>query len=107
MDEGQIVALGSPTALKQQISGEIVTIGLKPNYHPQVIDSFKNLPFIREVTPVKGDLRVFVDHGATALSHIMRLLDQSATPLETIMVSTPTLNDVFLKKTGRSLRDGD
>ncbi|MCF7852520.1 MAG: ATP-binding cassette domain-containing protein [Simkaniaceae bacterium] len=106
MDGGKIVALDSPTALKQQISGEIVTIGLKPSFREQAIDAFKDLTFIREVVHHEDDIRVFVDHGATALPHILKVLDHGQMPLETIMVSSPSLNDVFLKTTGTSLRDG-
>ena len=55
--------------------------------------------------PVAQKLHLFVDRGEIALPQILRLLDQADIQLETIQMSIPSLNDVFLKKTGRDLRE--
>jgi ABC-2 type transport system ATP-binding protein len=46
-----------------------------------------------------------VDDGATAVPKIMRALDGAGLILDSIEVHRPSLDDVFLAKTGRSLRD--
>ncbi len=106
MDHGKIVARGTPSELKNQISGDIVTIGFSKNFHQQARDllTFEHL-FIREAIWENQDLRLYVDQGKSALVHILRILDQACIPLETINMSLPSLNDVFLKKTGRLLRE--
>lgn len=108
MDHGKIVARGSPSELKKEISGDIVTLGIQKQSHPHAITLFENTyPFIRETVWEEENLRLYVDQGESALPHILRLLDQANISLEKIHMSMPTLNDVFLKKTGRSLREGE
>jgi ABC-2 type transport system ATP-binding protein len=107
MDHGKIVATGTPSSLKKEISGDIVTVGLSKQVHPVAIAAFeKEKDLVREVTLNETALRLYVDHGELALPKILRLLDQAKIPLETIQMSVPSLNDVFLKKTGRLLREG-
>ena len=108
MDHGKIVATGSPDTLKKQISGDIITIGVQKDFHSRVLSLFEAEDiFVREITSGEKDLRFYVDEGEAALPYIFRLLEQAKIQLETIQMSTPSLNDVFLKKTGRFLREGE
>jgi ABC-2 type transport system ATP-binding protein len=108
MDHGKIVVSGTPTSLKKEISGDIVTVGLHQRFHKSAITLFKmHDSFIREVVSSEQELRLFVDRGESALPQIIRLLDQANIRLETIQMSIPSLNDVFLKKTGHYLREGE
>jgi ABC-2 type transport system ATP-binding protein len=104
MDYGRIVAKGTPATLKEEISGDIVTIGVRKEYHPQVIELLDVEKVVREITSREQDLRLHVDKGCSALPHILRLLDQAKIQLETVQMAAPSLNDVFLKQTGRFLR---
>ncbi|MDN3507932.1 MAG: ATP-binding cassette domain-containing protein [Simkaniaceae bacterium] len=106
MDHGKIVATGSPIELKQQISGDIVTIGVHKDRHQDVISVFnKEENFIREIISGDEHMRLYVEKGGSALPQILRLLDHAKIDLETIQLSMPSLDDVFLKKTGRLLRE--
>ena len=106
MDHGKVVAFGTPSVLKKQISGEIITIGMQKNFHEQAIALFgSQKEFLREIRSETQELRLSVDRGAASLPHILRLLDSAQIQFETIHMSLPSLNDVFLKKTGRSLRE--
>ena len=64
-------------------------------------------PYVRELTADDGQLRLYVDDGGTALPQLIRLLDSRGIGIRSISMSEPTLDDVFLRQTGRSLRDGD
>ena len=106
MDHGKIVAQGTPSMLKQEISGDIITIGIHKNFHTHAMTLFGDKKsFLRDIHSKDHELRLYVDKGASALPHILRLLDQASIQFETIQLSVPSLNDVFLKQTGRSLRD--
>jgi ABC-2 type transport system ATP-binding protein len=106
MDHGKIVAEGTPEILKQQISGDIITIGMQKNFHTHAMSLFGDkTSFLRDIHAKDQELRLYVDKGASALPQILRLLDQASIQFETIQLSVPSLNDVFLKQTGRSLRD--
>ena len=60
---------------------------------------------MREASAEDGTVRVYVESGETMMPAIIRLLDGAGMPLTTIAMNRPSLDDVFLKKTGRSLRE--
>ena len=65
-------------------------------------------PFVRSTTQAEnGELHCYVDDGPVALLELLRLVDAAEIPLRAISLSEPTLDDVFLAKTGRSLRDSE
>lgn len=108
IDHGKIVAVGTPSSLKKEISGDIITIGIAKDAQDQLISLLHDSnTLLKEIKREELELRLYVDKGALALPQILRLLDQSSVPFETIQMSVPSLNDVFLKKTGYSLREGE
>jgi ABC-2 type transport system ATP-binding protein len=60
---------------------------------------------VREISAADGTLKLTVEHGEQALPALLRILDAADVTLESINLSRPTLDDVFLTLTGRSLRD--
>jgi ABC-2 type transport system ATP-binding protein len=62
-------------------------------------------PFVREATIDEGTVRLYVERGEAAMPLILRLLDGGGLTLQTISLARPSLDDVFLRQTGRSLRD--
>ena len=104
IDHGKIVAEGSPNDLKREIAGDVVTIGV--NGHGQsVVDLLCTQPFVREATLEDGLVRLYVDKGEEAVPAVLRLLDSKGMAPSTMDLHRPSLDDVFLKKTGRSLRE--
>jgi ABC-2 type transport system ATP-binding protein len=61
---------------------------------------------VRELAVRDGQARLYADDGGTALPRLIRLLDDNGIGVRSISMSEPTLDDVFLRQTGRSLRDG-
>jgi ABC-2 type transport system ATP-binding protein len=107
IDHGTIVAEGTPESLKAEIAGDLVTIGVGGRSEA-ALTVLRGMPFVREIpdsAPVGGQIRFYVDRGETALPAILRLLDGVGLDLETIALARPSLDDVFLRKTGRSLRE--
>jgi ABC-2 type transport system ATP-binding protein len=105
IDYGQIVAEGTPEELKRQISGDVVMVGLGgPTAQAEAV--LKERSYVLKLESV-GDtaLRLYVDAGETAIPHVMRELNDAGIALETIELHRPSLDDVFLTKTGRSLRE--
>jgi ABC-2 type transport system ATP-binding protein len=107
MDQGQVVAEGTPRALKQQVAGDAILISLRPDDHgaERAGPVLRREPYVRELTAENGQVRLYVDDGGTALPQLIRLLDRAAIGVRSISMSEPTLDDVFLRQTGRSLRD--
>jgi ABC-2 type transport system ATP-binding protein len=104
IDHGKIVAEGTSEELKREVAGDLVTVSVTGNQQ-SAVDLLKAQEFVREATAEDGFVRLYVDHGETAMPAILRLLDSAGLHLVTIGLQRPSLDDVFLRKTGRSLRE--
>jgi ABC-2 type transport system ATP-binding protein len=110
IDDGTIVAEGSPRELKRDIVGDAVVlrVGEDDETRARVQAVLAEAPFVRSTTQGEdGELHCYVDDGPVALPEILRRFDAAQIPLKAISLSEPTLDDVFLAKTGRSLRDSE
>jgi len=106
IDHGEIVALGTPQELKKQISAESVIIGLQNEKQLESTkDLFKDHSFVQKTFQQENRLHLFVSEAEKHLPEILRILDKAAVPILTIELAKPSLDDVFLQKTGRSLRE--
>ena len=105
MDYGEIVASGTPAALKREISGDVVLVGLSAGVPPRAAEVLGTTDFINKLETHDDSVRLYVDDGATAIPLVLRALDAASVPLGSIELHRPSLDDVFLTKTGRSLRE--
>lgn len=107
IDHGEIVAQGTPTGLKQQIAGDIIAVSLEADQaqFAEVAQRLQAEPYIRQVEPHQDGLLLYVQNGGDVLPDVLRLLDAIEVKPRTVSVSRPTLDDVFLRQTGRSLRE--
>ena len=104
IDHGKIVALGTPDDLKRQVAGDVIVVGTD-HAGDRVLELLKGQSYVREATSGDGVVRLYVDRGETAMPQIIRVLDSAGIPLASLSLSRPSLDDVFLHQTGRSLRD--
>ncbi|MGH2506504.1 MAG: ATP-binding cassette domain-containing protein [Ktedonobacteraceae bacterium] len=109
MDNGSIVAEGTPDELKRLIAGDVVTLGLETQHAElqQAQDILQQQTFVREIHPSDGEVQIYVEQGEENLPSIMRLLDSAGLHIRKVALTRPSLDDVFLRKTGRSLRDAE
>jgi ABC-2 type transport system ATP-binding protein len=99
IDRGKIVALGTPEELKGMVGGDVVTItSSKPDVAAAQITELLG------VTPVRdnGSLRMEVPDGK---AFVPRLVRELTAPVDTVTLRRPSLDDVFLKLTGRAIRE--
>jgi ABC-2 type transport system ATP-binding protein len=104
IDQGRIVAGGTADELKRQVAGDVVTLGVNGSTE-RVLETVRLQPFVREATSEDGMVRLYVERGETAVPQILRLLDGAGLEAASISLHRPSLDDVFLRQTGRSLRD--
>jgi ABC-2 type transport system ATP-binding protein len=104
IDNGEIVAEGSPEQLKREITGDVLVVGLN-GATPKAAALLDGAAYVRKLETDAAGLRLYVDDGATAIPQVMRALDGARLDLDSIQLHRPSLDDVFLAKTGRSLRD--
>jgi ABC-2 type transport system ATP-binding protein len=104
IDHGQIVAEGTPDALKREVAGDVVRVGVNGSTE-KAATLLDGQPYVRGMESGEDGLRLYVDAGATAIPQILRTLDGAGVELGSIELHRPSLDDVFLTKTGRSLRE--
>ena len=105
-DHGEVVVEGTPTELKREISGDVVLVGLAAGVTPHAAQLLDGEPYVNKLETIdEGGLRLYVDEGATAIPQILRRVDTAGLGLNSIELHRPSLDDVFLTKTGRSLRE--
>jgi ABC-2 type transport system ATP-binding protein len=104
IDHGRIVAEGTADALKRQVAGDVITLGVN-GATERVLQTVRSQSFVREATGEDGVVRLYVEQGETAVPQILRLLDGAGLEASSIALHRPSLDDVFLRHTGRSLRD--
>ena len=99
IDHGTIVALGSPDELKAQVGGDIVVLNTADN--ARAIDEIAAALGVTALAD--GDnLRLEVDDGS---AFVPRLIVALSMPVRNVSVRRPSLDDVFLKLTGRAIRE--
>ncbi|NUT34943.1 MAG: ATP-binding cassette domain-containing protein [Hamadaea sp.] len=103
MDNGEVVAEGTPEALKQEISGDVVNVTLTEV--ARGAELLGSAEFVRKLETTDDGLRLFVDEAGSAIPHILRALDGGGIALGAVELHRPSLDDVFLTKTGRTLRE--
>jgi len=97
IDHGRVVALDTPADLKHRLGGDLVCLKLsRPD--PSLLSG---LSYIKEAKVSDGQLALTVEDAAAHLPEMLSML-RDVTSVE---VRTPTLNDVFLKYTGRQIRE--
>jgi ABC-2 type transport system ATP-binding protein len=104
IDHGKIVTEGTADDLKRQVAGDVVTLGVAGDPE-RVLATVREQPYVREAGQEDGVLRLYVDSGDSAVPSLLRVLDGAGFTTQTIAMSRPSLDDVFLRQTGRSLRD--
>jgi ABC-2 type transport system ATP-binding protein len=104
MDQGRIVAEDTPDRLKREVTRDVVTVSLD-GAAPKAAELLGSQPYVQnlEITEQEGLVRLHVDDGTVAIPLILRVLDSARLELGSIQLQRPTLDDVFLAKTGRTL----
>jgi ABC-2 type transport system ATP-binding protein len=105
IDRGRIVASDTADNLKTQVNGDLVTLEVAPE---QVSSAAEKLGAIAEQVEVsRAQVSGRVRRAGRAVPALLRDLESAGVTLESVEVHRPTLDDVFLTLTGRSLRDAE
>ena len=103
VDRGRIVAQGTPDQLKGELRGDAIRVELAgSNHHDQAIHALAGLAGLRDVAFVDGALHARADRGATAVPAVLAALDAAGLGVAAVTVARPSLDDVYLRHTGRT-----
>ena len=112
IDHGKIVVLGSPSELKQKVkSSDIIEIEAR-NVVEQTVNALQSFSEVSKVAITSANqggetqlIRVHVEKGKEVLPRILEFFVRKQVTITKVTFIEPTLEDVFIAETGRSLRD--
>jgi ABC-2 type transport system ATP-binding protein len=104
IDRGQIVVEGAPQELINQFGADTIRV-VGCGDCAGFADRVRTLPFVESVHTGDGVIQIGVDSGNRRLAEIVTAATQNGLTIDDISVAKPSLGDVFLKYTGRQLRD--
>jgi len=105
MDEGQIIALDTPSALIRSLGGGIILIGMGDEQAEIITDEVVRLPSVKAAARSDGHLKVEADRAQEALIGVIEITNQRDIRLTSLQVLEPNLETVFLHLTGKTLRE--
>jgi ABC-2 type transport system ATP-binding protein len=107
VDRGRIVASGSPEELKGELRGDAVQVELRESANGNIEGALSGVRGVREVALDGRLLRARVDQGATAVPAVLGALEAHAIGVASVTVARPSLDDVYLRYTGRDFARAD
>jgi ABC-2 type transport system ATP-binding protein len=107
VSRGRVVVEGTSEELKGRLQGEAVVVELADGAVDNAVGVVRSLEEVREVSADGRLLRSRVANGARAVPAILAALDARGTPVESVTMHRPSLDDVYLHYTGRDFRAED
>ena len=104
VDHGRVVAEGSPDELKGELHGDAIQVELgDPQPDGQAHAALDRVPGVWEVTIEGRSLRARTDNGSAAVPAVLQALEAGGVRVASVTIARPSLDDVYLRHTGRSL----
>ncbi len=109
IDFGKIVASGTPADLKRQVGADSIKVTLenceKDKAHAKEL--IASMTGVREIVDSEECITVYAENAGNLIADIVRALDSTDIRLTSVTFSLPSLDDVFIKHTGRKIRTED
>ncbi len=108
VDRGRVVTEGTPEGLKAELRGDSVQIDLVENLPLSRIEkALEPLEDVHELQLTGTALHARTDHGATAVPPMLLALESAGIRTQSVRVARPTLDDVYLRYTGRTIQQAE
>jgi ABC-2 type transport system ATP-binding protein len=105
-DSGRIVALDTPDRLKDLIGADIITLQTQDGAD-RLLQSLQSFDWIRSSTVSADSVELQVDHAQLRIPRLMEAAYRDGVIIRSVGLHAPTLEDVFLKFTGRKIRESE
>ncbi|MEM3000172.1 MAG: ATP-binding cassette domain-containing protein [Candidatus Bathyarchaeia archaeon] len=105
IDHGRIVVIGTPDELKENLGGDIITLSIKQD--ADITNFVKKVERVKEVKKDDGMYLIKSENGEITAPLIIEALRKEGYVVTKLSLSKPTLNEVYLQYTGRSIRDAE
>ena len=106
VDHGKIIAVGTPQELKRSIPGGFLLRLHFESASGTLLDAIRRLQGVTEVRGGgDGQVDVYADHGGTLIPSLVAAASSAGATIRDVHISEPSLENLFLHHTGRSLRE--
>lgn len=104
IDKGRIVATGSPAELKASIGTDVITVRIAEDGADAERARDALAPIgAADIRAVDGSVVVYIKDGSTVIPRVVTMLNEASVQIEEVTLARPTLDDVFLRKTGHHM----
>ena len=104
IDKGKVIALDTPKNLKDGMGGDVVTIR---SPEPEAIVGALKESWVSHIEQENGEVTISLQNAELHVSAIVALLYEKRIPIDSLAINKPTLEDVFLSFTGKTIREQD
>ncbi len=104
IDHGKIVTIGAPNDLKEALGGDIMTLSIKDG-NADISSIILEVPRVKEVKKQDSTYRIKVEDGEVTAPTILDAIRAKGHSVTRLSLTKPTLDEVYLEYTGRSLRE--
>lgn len=103
IDHGKIIVIGTPTELKDSLGGDIITLSIQKD--TDISELIKKIQHVKEVRKENGSYLIKSEVGEITAPLIIEALRKEGHVVTKLSLTKPTLNEVYLQYTGKSMRD--
>jgi ABC-2 type transport system ATP-binding protein len=111
IDHGKLIASGSPSELKAALGGDTITLTLKDGtdaaLRSKTKEILKTIPEVTNVMDSDGGIVAYSKNAGQIIADVVTSLDRNNIRPAFLSISSPTLDDVFLRQTGRRIRSDE
>jgi len=105
IDHGKIVVVGTPEELKHGLGGDIITLRIKED--ADVSELIRTVEHVKDVKNEDGSYRIKAEYGEVTAPFVIEALRRKGYTVTKLSLTEPTLNEVYLEYTGKSMRDAE
>jgi ABC-2 type transport system ATP-binding protein len=106
IDNGKIIVTGTPSELKSSVGGDTIVFSFSSEETAHDAETLlTENSQIERIQSINNSIHLNIKDGERTMPDLLRSLDAKNLQAQTVMLSRPSLDDVFLKYTGRSLRE--
>jgi ABC-2 type transport system ATP-binding protein len=105
IDHGKIIVVGTPEELKDSLGGDIITVAIKKDV--DITKLVEKIEHVKEVKKENGSYMIKSENGEVTAPLIIEALRKEGHVVTRLALTKPTLNEVYLQYTGKSMRDAE
>jgi ABC-2 type transport system ATP-binding protein len=107
IDNGEIIKADSPTNLKAELKADTLTLTtIDPSNSNKLCEIMDQQPFVKDISSENSEIKLLVEKGENLIPKVVKIAESNNIEINSIELKHPTLEEAFIKYTGRRINDG-